>query len=209
MVAACAAGSSWQPVPGAAADAAEQGDGPTIVFANDSGNSACPWLALANTLTGAGHRTVVLTYSTTAAAGESQALRELLDVANRSSGGGPYALVGAFLGGRLVIEAAPTRPPHLAVIVSLSGERTVEDYRDIVPDARRVTAPCLYVGSSDDPLTAGSRQPRQLQAALHGRPRQLLLLPGTAHGTDLLDAGLSGGTTVAERITTFVDQQLP
>jgi hypothetical protein len=34
--------------------------------------------------------------------------------------------------------------------VSLAGERTIENYRDILPDARKVISPALYVGAKED-----------------------------------------------------------
>ena len=42
-------------------------------------------------------------------------------------------LVGASLGGRIVFEAAARAPEGPAGIVSLSGERRIDDYRDILP----------------------------------------------------------------------------
>lgn len=82
-------------------------------------------------------------------------------------------LVGASLGGRLVIEAAASAPAGLAGIVSLSGERTVEDHPDILPAARRVRVPALYVGAREDPLTDGVRQQLHLHAAMGGQLEQV------------------------------------
>ena len=64
--------------------------------------------------------------------------------------------IGASLRGRVVIEAAATRPSGLAGIVSLAGERTIENYRDILPDARKVISPALYVGAKEDFAAQGS-----------------------------------------------------
>src|SRR6187200_1390466 len=50
IVAGCSANGGWQSIPGARVDAAQRGSGRTVVFANDSGNSPCDWLPLANTL---------------------------------------------------------------------------------------------------------------------------------------------------------------
>lgn len=208
VVSSCRIDPTWQAVPGAAVDAAQKGAGPTVVFANDSENLACAWFDLGDELAAHGRRVVVFTYGTTSADGEPQALRELLDLASSTSGTDPYALVGASLGGRLVLEAAATRPARLRSVVSLSGERTVYDYRDILPDARRVSVPLLYVGSREDPLTDGTRQPRELHDAVHGRPDRLLLLDGLDHGTDLLDRPLGGGRTTSTTITAFLDETL-
>ena len=182
-------GQQLQPVPGVAVDAAQQSEGPTVVFANDSSNSACPWLALAHTLTGASHRTVVFPYRNPTAAGETRRCETCSTSPTLAAGTAPTFWSAPPSAVDWSSRPAATHPARLAGIISLSGERTVGDYRDIRSGARRVTTSSLDVGSSDDPLTDGSRQPGQLQAVLHGHPRQLLLLPGSVHGTDLLDAG--------------------
>jgi pimeloyl-ACP methyl ester carboxylesterase len=83
--------------------------------------------------------------------------------------------------------------------VSLSGERSVDAFGDILPAARRVRVPALYVGSREDVYTDGARQARQLHAAMGGR---LVLLPGGAHGVDLLD------DPVRARVQAFVARVL-
>jgi dienelactone hydrolase len=118
---------------------------------------------------------------------ESQSMTDMLAVARAVGGGGRYALVGASLGGRLVIEAAARPPAGLAAIVSLSGERMIDSYPDILPQARQVWAPTLYVGAREDPLTDGSRQQRELHQAMRGNPNEIIQLDGIEHGTDLLD----------------------
>jgi pimeloyl-ACP methyl ester carboxylesterase len=200
------AGGSWQSLAGTPVDAAALGRGPAVVFANDSGNDPCGWIPLAERLAAHGHRAAVFTYSDTSSVNEKYAVNEALAVARAAAGGQPYALVGASLGGRVVIEAAARRPPGLAAIVSLSGERTVEDYRDILRDARRVRTPTLYIGAREDPLTDGARQQRELHAAMRGRPNRLFQQPGAAHGVDLIQGGTD--TPPAQRLTAFVTQEL-
>jgi pimeloyl-ACP methyl ester carboxylesterase len=172
----------WRRVPGAPAgtQAVERGNGPTVVFANDSGNDACGWLPLASSVAAAGRRVVLFSYANVAPPAEPAMVRDALALA----GAGPSALVGASLGGRVVIEAAARRPVGLRGIVSLSSEREIDYYHDILRAARRVRVPLLYVGSRKDVLTDGARQPRQLHAATGGR---LVLVRGSAHGVDLLD----------------------
>ena len=84
----------------------------------------------------------------------------------------------------------------------------MQNYRDILSDARRVTVPLLYVGARDDPYTDGTRQPTQLYAAVRGKPNELLLLDGSSHGTDLLDQPVPDGRTTADQIVTFVMKNL-
>jgi len=95
---------------------------------------------------------------------------------------------------------------RIAAIVSLSGERTVQDCADILPAARRVRTPVLYVGSQPDGLTDGARQPRELRRAVRSKATQLVLVPGSEHGTDLLFG--DQGQAVSDRIEAFVRAQL-
>lgn len=102
----------------------------------------------------------------------------------------------------MVFEAAARTPRALAGIVSLSGEGSVEGYRDILPDVRRVRAPVLYVGAREDALIEGSTQPRQLRSALRSVESRFLLVPGFDHGTELLDG--ADGSRVRQAIERFV-----
>ena len=139
---------------------------------------------------------VIFAYRSTAADNEPEAVRDALAVADRARSGNHYALIGASLGGRVVIEAAATRPSGLAWIVSLSGERTIQNDRDILPDARKVTSPALYVGAKDDFVTQGERQQRQLHEAMRGKPNILLQRDGLAHGMDLINPDGPDGKAV-------------
>jgi len=53
---------------------------------------------------------VIFAYRSTAADNEPEAVRDALAVADRARSGNHYASIGASLGGRVVIEAAATRP---------------------------------------------------------------------------------------------------
>ena len=108
---------------------------------------------------------------------------------------------------RVVIEAAATRPSGLAGIVSLAGERTIENYRDILPDARKVISPALYVGAKEDFAAQGERQQRQLHDAMRRKPN-LLQRDGLAHGMDLIKPHGPDGKAVNRRILDFVEQEL-
>jgi hypothetical protein len=87
-----------------------------------------------------------------------------------------------------------------SAIVSLSRERTVEDYRDILRDAKRVRTAALYLGAREDSLTDGTRQQRQLHAAMGG---ELLQVDGFGHGTELLES-----PAVITRVLDFIGHEL-
>ena len=136
-------------------------------------------------------------------------MRDAVAVADRARSGNHYALIGASLGGRVVIEAAATRPSGLAGIVSLSGERTIQNYRDILPDARKVTSPALYVGAKDDFATQGERQQRQLHEAMRGSRISCCSATASPMGMDLINPDGPDGKAVTPRILDFIEQQLP
>jgi pimeloyl-ACP methyl ester carboxylesterase len=163
-------------------------------------------MVLARRMASKGYRAAVFSYTTTDAAHEQDAAREALAVARATAADARFVLIGASLGGRVVFEAAARTPRGLAGIVSMSGERSVLDYRDILPDVRRVTTPLLYVGSRNDGWTDGTRQPRQLRAALRSREARFILVPGFAHGIDLLDG--PSGRRLTRAIEQFVGRHL-
>ena len=209
LLATCADPQGWSVVDGIAVDAVQRGSGPVVVLASESDNDPCGGLALADRLAATGHRVVVFGYSDTSAAGEPKALSELLAVAAATRRGDRWVALGASLGGRLVIEAAARRPAGLAGIVSLSGETVVQDYRDITPDAKRVTTPALVVGSAFDSLTDEAKQSRALHAAMRGRPNDLLIVPGSStHGFALVDPATAANASTIGRIVAFVTAQL-
>jgi hypothetical protein len=67
--------------------------------------------------------------------------------------------------------------------VSLAGERTIENYRDILPDARKVISPALYVGAKEDFAAQGD-------------------------GMDLIKPDGPDGKAVNRRILDFLEQEL-
>ena len=169
-----------------------------VVFANRSGNSVCGWLRFAEQLA-SGRRVVVFEYRDQAAAAA-----ELRSVARalRADGARSVAIVGASIGGRAVVQAAARDGSTLAAAVSLSAERSVGRLQDILPDARRVHVPSLYVGSREDGYTSFGQETRQLHRVTPAKVNRLLLVPGGAHGTDLLTDQRGGEVRAA--ITAFV-----
>jgi len=200
------AGSGWRTMTfhshGAAIDGAVLGDGGTgIVFANDSGNSACGWTSFARELAGHGMRTLVFEYDD-----ESAAPTEAIAGAHalRSAGTHHLAIVGASIGGRAVVQATSRDHRTFAAAVSLSAERSVRaNLREILPLARRVRTPSLYVGSRDDGYTFFGRDTRQFHQVTPAKVNRMLLLPGGDHGVDLLSD--ENGPRVRGTILAFLE----
>jgi pimeloyl-ACP methyl ester carboxylesterase len=157
----------------------------TVVFANDSGNNPCEWLDFAPRLVAGGARVVLFKYADFAIADPARQVAAVAARARRD-GGQRIALVGASLGGRAVVTAAARQPALGQVVVSLSGERTIQgDPHDLLADARRLRTPVLWVGSREDFYTRQGRDTRELYQATP-KTGQLLLVDGNLHGVDLL-----------------------
>ena len=200
------AGTGWQTLTihthGAAIDAAVLGDGDVgVVFANDSGNSACGWTSFARQLVAQGMRVLLFEYDD-----ESQAAGEGLAAARalRAAGVRHVALVGASIGGRAVVQAASRDHRTLAAAVSLSAERSVgANLREILPLARRIHLPSLYVGSRDDGYTTFGRDTRQFHQVTPAKVNRMLLVAGGDHGVDLLSD--ENGPRVRKAILAFLE----
>jgi pimeloyl-ACP methyl ester carboxylesterase len=160
-------------------DLVTAGRGPhAVLFSNQSDNSLCAWLPLARPLVAAGFRVGLYDYSGLGAVGDvTVAAREL-----RRQGAARVGLVGASEGAKVSIAAAA--PTGAAAVVSLSPERFLDGYGDVLPAARRLHAPVLYVYGKGDPL-ADENTP-ELYRATRERDKQLVGLPGWGHGTALL-----------------------
>ena len=149
-----------------------------VLFSNQSDNSLCAWLPLARPLVDAGFRVGLYDYSGLGAVGDATvAAREL-----RRQGATRLGLVGASEGAKVSIAAAS--PTGAAAVVSLSPERYLDGYGDVLPAARRLHAPVLYLYGKGDPLAEVNTP--QLYRATRGRDKQLVGLPGFGHGTALL-----------------------
>jgi dienelactone hydrolase len=200
------AGGGWRTLTfhthGARIDAAVLGDGDVgVVFANDSGNSACGWMSFARQLVARGMRVLAFEYDDEShAAGEGLAAARAL----RAAGARHVAMVGASIGGRAVVQAASRNHGTLDAGVSLSAERSVgANLREILPLARRIHLPSLYVGSRDDGYTTFGRDTRQFHEVTPAKVNRMLLVPGGDHGVDLLSD--ENGPHVRKTILAFLE----
>jgi pimeloyl-ACP methyl ester carboxylesterase len=200
----CGAVTGWKALPvkahGDALDAATMGSGSTgVVFANQSGNDDCAWLPFAAKLARAGDRVAVFEYLDPGSA-DVEALA--VDRALRADGASEVALIGASIGGRAVVKAAAEDRRDVAAAISLSAERTAGTLPELLPQARRVRVPSLYVGSENDGWTTFGRDTRQLHSATPARVNRMLMVPGVDHGTDLLSD--ENGPRVQAAIVAFL-----
>jgi dienelactone hydrolase len=149
-----------------------------VVFSNQSDNDLCAWVPLAKRLVRSGFRVALYDYSGAGAYPDTLAVAAAL----RHRGASRVALVGASEGAKSSIAAAARA--HAAAVVSISPERDLDGFGDVLPAARRLTAPVLYLYAKGDPL-ADLNAP-QLYAATREKNKQVASFPGYDHGTALL-----------------------
>jgi pimeloyl-ACP methyl ester carboxylesterase len=198
-------GTGWRSlaadVDGQPVDAAALGAGTAVVLVNELDNDACAWMKMARELAQRHYRPVVFRY--TNSEHEPRMVREALAVVDAARGSAKAQMVGSSIGGRIVFEAAAVAPDQLAAVASLSGELRLEGRRDIRTDVKRVHIPVLYLGSREDPLTDGTRQPRKIKALLRSADARVRIFDGSEHGVALFQA--AAGNSVRRLLMAFLD----
>lgn len=107
----------------------------------------------------------------------------------RAQGVTRVALVGASMGGTAVLIVASRQPVQGVITLSAPVEFEGLSAKDAVT---KVTAPKLFIGAEDDP---GGPAAREL-GALAPEPKDVVVFPGSDHGTDLLK-GAQGDAVLA------------
>jgi pimeloyl-ACP methyl ester carboxylesterase len=181
----------------------EAGRGPiAVVLAHEGGSSLCDWLSYIQTLNRAGIRAFGFDFrgygeSDRPDRGRLALGRDLAAaVARVRADGAKYVfLMGASMGGAAVVQN--TADIRVDGLISLSGTRLWSGYGINDPaGVRSLTAPFLYIGSRDD-----SRAPRREALSVFddvgSSDKRIVLYPGGAHGTSLVDASPFPGRTRA------------
>ena len=162
------------------------GTGPRgIVLAHGSASTLCEWLLYARELAASGYR--VLAYDASGLLHvdlDAEAAVEAL----RRAGAKRVAVMGSSLGALAVDIAGATLPEQPNAVVSLSAPSSVGPLRALDAVAR-LSAPVLFMAAQDD--QPFSDDARSLYAAAASSDKTLRVVPGSAHGVDLLqDASL-------------------
>ena len=175
------------------------GSGSTAaVMANQDGGNLCEWLPLARGLARAGMRAAVFDY--VGGASDDDVLAVARDL--RRTGAHRVVLIGASTGGRVVLHAAANHPAAADAVVTLSAERTGRGGYPTLSDAQHLRTRALYVGTKEDGYTTFAAETRKLYRATQASGKQLLLLSGSEHGTDIL-AGTQAARVISA-ITRFM-----
>src|SRR5262249_17557950 len=178
------------------------GRGPAgVVLAHQSDQTLCDWLPFARQLGAKGFRAfpVDLPFRPLQNAGWDRDLEAAVDYLRRA-GAGSVVLIGASMGGAAAMVAATEISPPVDGVVNLSGERPVSGL-DADTAVWRSAVPLLIIASDSDRYL-NAHDARALYAESAASEKQLRLLPGSAHGTAILD-GPEGAST-RDRIIGFL-----
>ena len=164
---------------GARLDAAVFGAGPVgLVLAHESDGSLCNWASIAPELADEGYRVLIFDFGEPATvAQDMQAATKRI----RELGAKRIVLGGASLGGTVALMTA-AREPNIVAAFSLSAP-AVYGNAEALPAVRRFRAPVLFVAAEEDANFA--EDARRLYRASQSPRRQLLIVPGSEHGTAL------------------------
>ena len=155
-----------------------------VVLAPQSGGDICEWLPYAEELA-TRYRVALFDWK------EPRSELPVLAVAAlRDAGVQKVVLGGASYGGALAMSEAHRVRPPLAGVLSFGGELTLRGEPDLPdfdgrPGIKKWRGPLLALGSTHDSYF-DSRAAQQLRT-LHPGPETIVMIPGSAHGVDLLD----------------------
>lgn len=181
----------------------ESGAGKTaVVLAHEGGADLCEWVPYIKTLNRAGIRAFAFDFRGYGNSDSPDTARLALghDLAGavaqvRADGAKRVFLMGASMGGAAVVQnSAGIRVDGL---ISLSGTRLWSGYGINDPAGlRSLSAPFLYVGTRDDPR-APQREALSVYKRVGSSDTRIVLYPGSAHGTTLVDVPPHGDRTRA------------
>jgi pimeloyl-ACP methyl ester carboxylesterase len=119
----------------------------------------------------------------------------------RSHGAHRLVLIGASIGGAIVIDAAIHLHPAPVAVISLSAVPEATSY-PFPRDARLLQTPIFQIGSTQDTHTRDGRDTRALYRASPSPAKRLLLIPGTTHGVHLVNR--EAGNRIRDAVVAFI-----
>ncbi len=168
-----------------------------VVLANQSDNSVCEWLPFPAYLAAHGMRVLAFNYGNGDGSAEVQAAARFL----RGHGARHVVLIGASIGGAIVIDAGLHLHPAPAAVISLSAVPEATLY-PFPADAKKLSCPVFQIGGKEDQLIQFGKDTRALFNESPSRAKRLLLLPSASHGTDFV--GAAGSAQIRADILAFI-----
>ncbi len=159
------------------------GSGPVgIVLAHGSGGSLCEWIGSARELAATGYR--LLPYDAGSEFNGVGLDAEAATEALRRAGAQKVVVMGSSLGALAVLVAGAALPVQPDAVVSLSAPASVGYLRGLESVAH-LHAPVLFMAAQDD--EPFSDDARSLYAAAASADKHVQVVPGSAHGSGLLE----------------------
>ena len=181
------------------------GQGPRgVVLSAQSNGGVCQWLDFGRELAAAGYHVALWDYqgrdvSVDHTSGE---LRQVLDHL-RDAGARRIVLAGASKGGCASIDVAARAPAGVQGVVSLScSGRTDADESVLNPRVGAVRVPLLLAVAEVDVFVTVATM-RATLARATARDKELLVVPGSDHGVDLLEGP---DPRVRQAVLAFLDR---
>jgi streptogramin lyase/alpha/beta superfamily hydrolase len=125
----------------------------------------------------------------------------------RARGARVTVLVGASIGAMSSLRAAATGRVDPVALVELAGVNHASGYDFTRSEIARIQGAKLFVSAADDPY-GGDDSAREWHRWARP-PKDLAILKGYAHGTDLLAPGESTARRVRRLIVRFVERHVP
>jgi pimeloyl-ACP methyl ester carboxylesterase len=149
-----------------------------IVLAHESDGSLRSWASIAPEFADEGYRVLIFDFGAPATVAQDM---RAATTKIRELGVKRIVLGGASLGGTVALMTA-AREPNIIGAFSLSAP-AVYGNAEGLPAVRRFRAPVLFVAAEEDANFA--EDARRLYRAAQSSRRQLLIVPGSEHGTAL------------------------
>ena len=159
------------------------GDGDVgVILAHMVDSDLCEWLPYAERLRALGRRVLIFDFGLDLVGDVAGAADEL-----RLEGATKIVLVGGSMGGTASLVAASLITPAVDGVASLSGPAAFKGM-DAAAASKQLTVPVLYMAAESDQSRPFDfpRDARAMFAACPSRHKQLLIVQGTDHGSDLL-----------------------
>jgi dienelactone hydrolase len=157
------------------------GDGEIgVILAHKVSSDLCEWLPYATRLRDTGRRVLIFDFGSDPVADVVGAAAEL-----RRQGVTKLVLVGASMGGTASLVASSIITPPVSGVASLSGPKNYAGM-DAMAASKRLTVRVLYMAAQgDEDFAVDARTMYASSPSVH---KQLVILPGAEHGSDLLVA---------------------
>jgi pimeloyl-ACP methyl ester carboxylesterase len=186
------------------------GSGPIgIALGHESDGTLCNWMPFARTLARNGYRVLAFDFrgwGSSPGVGAARRARLDLDFAAaaarlRKLGAEKIVFAGASLGANAALAAATQVTPRVSAVISLSAaDSTFSSRLDGSATVPRITIPVLFMVAERD--SGFADHARKLYSLTVAVDKQLLIVPGGAHGTFML-RGITGAEA-REAILDFV-----